>query len=417
MCKFVSFGSNDNQCTGFRGGSGQAKVGILRDLPALPSPVASSSSPSPEASPSPTNGDATTQPQPSSSSSDATSTASDSRSTTSSSPTTTSGSTTSTVPTTAPTSSAPSPQSTATTSPTTTSTPVASSITDTSIILVTANGNPGGLATPRPNSDPVTSPSVPTGAILGGVAAALLVLAGGVVGAVLYRKRRRARGGDPARADVAGPKTAEGQTSGHDGATDVAAGAAGLGVHGKAAGPLFGVGPMPLAVRERGETRLPVASALAVQRSVPVLEIPLKEALGGGNGPVTETGQKSVVVFPVREQSLKGASAHDTGRDAMLRVARMSPAEVGEQLLAMGVGPALVAALEDNGIDGSRLFALTEADLVSMGIGERYSRDLLLRAARNVVARAQEQGGRPVSVALTSGSGDPLPRYTSTYGR
>ncbi|KAJ3091379.1 hypothetical protein HDU96_003084, partial [Phlyctochytrium bullatum] len=99
-----------------------------------------------------------------------------------------------------------------------------------------------------------------------------------------------------------------------------------------------------------------------------------------------------------------GISAERTARS---RIAALTPAEVGEELLRMGVGPNLVSALE--GVNGMELLALTNADLLTMGIQEWYSRDLLLRTISNMESSEQE---RLEQMATTSGRGDELPTYT-----
>ncbi|KAJ3104870.1 hypothetical protein HDU96_008779, partial [Phlyctochytrium bullatum] len=79
-------------------------------------------------------------------------------------------------------------------------------------------------------------------------------------------------------------------------------------------------------------------------------------------------------------------------REARSRIEVMAPTEVGEMMMRMGVGAGLVAALEEHEIDGGRLLALTDADLVAMGIQEWYSRDLVLRTAAYVLASEVERG-------------------------
>ncbi|KAJ3106034.1 hypothetical protein HDU96_008365, partial [Phlyctochytrium bullatum] len=96
-------------------------------------------------------------------------------------------------------------------------------------------------------------------------------------------------------------------------------------------------------------------------------------------------------------------------RQARSRIATLSPAELGERLMRMGVGAGLVSALEENNIDGANLLLLTDADLVAMGIKEWYSRDLVLRKVANLVTSEKER----VEQGLTASTGrlDRLPTY------
>ncbi|KAJ3118132.1 hypothetical protein HDU96_003661 [Phlyctochytrium bullatum] len=107
-----------------------------------------------------------------------------------------------------------------------------------------------------------------------------------------------------------------------------------------------------------------------------------------------------------------GANAH-----AAVVVARWTPAQVSEKLMEMGVGAALVAALEDNGVDGARLLALNDTQLADMGINQPLSRRLILQAAQYIVEGAATGGGSSESgtgsVVVDGGADDveALPRY------
>ncbi|KAJ3109032.1 hypothetical protein HDU96_007346 [Phlyctochytrium bullatum] len=94
---------------------------------------------------------------------------------------------------------------------------------------------------------------------------------------------------------------------------------------------------------------------------------------------------------------------------ARSRIATLSPAELGERLMRMGVGPGLVSALEESHINGANLLLLTDADLVAMGITEWYSRDLVLRMVANMVTSEMER----VEQGLTASTSrlDRLPTY------
>ncbi|KAJ3110836.1 hypothetical protein HDU96_006245 [Phlyctochytrium bullatum] len=85
----------------------------------------------------------------------------------------------------------------------------------------------------------------------------------------------------------------------------------------------------------------------------------------------------------------------------------LTPSEVSEKLMAMGVGAALVAALEDDGVNGARLPLLDDRQLVALGIDQPISRQLILQAVQAVIQNAGQGVG--------SGSGmnevEDLPRY------
>ncbi|KAJ3114828.1 hypothetical protein HDU96_001571 [Phlyctochytrium bullatum] len=114
-----------------------------------------------------------------------------------------------------------------------------------------------------------------------------------------------------------------------------------------------------------------------------------------------------VPIAPARGQSfVRTASPLDVSgaraeREARTRVGLLSAADVGERLLRLGVGAAL-----KNNIDGPNLLALTDADLVGMGIQERYSRELILRAIACVVAGEREQ------IGTTAGRAEELPSHS-----
>ncbi|KAJ3118533.1 hypothetical protein HDU96_000951 [Phlyctochytrium bullatum] len=121
-------------------------------------------------------------------------------------------------------------------------------------------------------------------------------------------------------------------------------------------------------------------------------------------------------IAPLRVGSMSGTSAlRDPGEAELgdrapgLGVRGLMPAEVSERLMAMGVGPALVAALEDNGVDGGRLVMLDDAQLEAMGIDQPNSRQLVLQAVQLVI----RDGGGNASSIVRSGTDEPedLPRY------
>ncbi|KAJ3114827.1 hypothetical protein HDU96_001570 [Phlyctochytrium bullatum] len=125
-----------------------------------------------------------------------------------------------------------------------------------------------------------------------------------------------------------------------------------------------------------------------------------------------------VPIAPARGQSfVRTASPLDISgvraeREARSRVGLLSAAEVGERLLRLGIGAALVSALEENNIDGPNVLTLTDSDLVGMGIQERYSRELILRAITYVVAVILERDGEQ---KLTPIGEDPEGYSTFTY--
>ncbi|KAJ3102231.1 hypothetical protein HDU96_009713, partial [Phlyctochytrium bullatum] len=131
---------------------------------------------------------------------------------------------------------------------------------------------------------------------------------------------------------------------------------------------------------------------------------------------VTSSSEQSDPVRPARSattstQRTIGVSGGGIAaeRAARSRIAVLSPVEVGEELLRMGVGPGLVSALEENGVSGGKLLVLTNAELLAMGIQEWYSRDLVLRTIPNLVASEQERVERTASI---SGRGEDLPTYS-----
>ncbi|KAJ3090814.1 hypothetical protein HDU96_003296 [Phlyctochytrium bullatum] len=112
--------------------------------------------------------------------------------------------------------------------------------------------------------------------------------------------------------------------------------------------------------------------------------------LGGAVGDVKrgEAVESEVKLMPV--EPLQGPSPSPSPA-ARARIKALTPTEVGEALMGMGVGPGLAAALEDHGIDGVRLLQLTDAELVGMGISDRFQRELVVRSAGNLVAREVEK--------------------------
>ncbi|KAJ3106032.1 hypothetical protein HDU96_008363 [Phlyctochytrium bullatum] len=75
----------------------------------------------------------------------------------------------------------------------------------------------------------------------------------------------------------------------------------------------------------------------------------------------------------------------------------------------MGVGAGLVSALEEHSVDGARLLALTDADLVGMGIEQQYSREIVLRAVTYITVQERE---RVDMMAATGMRGEELPQYS-----
>ncbi|KAJ3110022.1 hypothetical protein HDU96_006964 [Phlyctochytrium bullatum] len=75
-------------------------------------------------------------------------------------------------------------------------------------------------------------------------------------------------------------------------------------------------------------------------------------------------------------------------RDA--RIAALSPGELAEKLSRIGLGPNLVSILQENAIAGADFLALTDADLIRMGIQEWYARDLVMRTIAYMQASEAE---------------------------
>ncbi|KAJ3104866.1 hypothetical protein HDU96_008775 [Phlyctochytrium bullatum] len=111
----------------------------------------------------------------------------------------------------------------------------------------------------------------------------------------------------------------------------------------------------------------------------------------------------------VTAPSLASEALSDGARvemQARARVAAWSPEEVAGNLERFGVASPLVLTLKNNYIDGARLLALTDADLMSMGVQEWQLRDLVLRTVASFVQTEIER-----LQAGATGVG-PLPRYT-----
>ncbi|KAJ3106030.1 hypothetical protein HDU96_008361 [Phlyctochytrium bullatum] len=131
------------------------------------------------------------------------------------------------------------------------------------------------------------------------------------------------------------------------------------------------------------------------------------------------SGKPMVLVAPARGQSLGGANiAQQRGgssmvvsreREPLSLLASLSSAEVGERLLRIGVGPGLVSALEENNVNGANMLALTDADLLAMGINEVYSREIVLRGVASIVEGERERIER---AAIASMRGEGLPQYS-----
>ncbi|KAJ3094561.1 hypothetical protein HDU96_001567 [Phlyctochytrium bullatum] len=95
-------------------------------------------------------------------------------------------------------------------------------------------------------------------------------------------------------------------------------------------------------------------------------------------------------------------------REARTWIASLSPAEAGERLMSIGLGPGLVSALEENGIDRANLLTLTDADLAAIGIDELYSREMVLRAVACMTASERQRIER---TAATLSVAEALPLY------
>ncbi|KAJ3111138.1 hypothetical protein HDU96_005945 [Phlyctochytrium bullatum] len=83
--------------------------------------------------------------------------------------------------------------------------------------------------------------------------------------------------------------------------------------------------------------------------------------------------------------------------------------KVGEELLRIGFGSNLVSTLEENHINGADLLALTDSDLLAMGIVELYTRNLVLRTIAHILMREPDRLEQ--MAAASSKIGDDLPTY------
>ncbi|KAJ3109332.1 hypothetical protein HDU96_007265 [Phlyctochytrium bullatum] len=123
---------------------------------------------------------------------------------------------------------------------------------------------------------------------------------------------------------------------------------------------------------------------------------------------------KPMVILPMappRTNSLYNAvKAKAVSASNARRVSALSASDVSERLLTMGVGAALVAALEDNHVNGARLLSLHDGDLVAIGIKESTSRDLVLRAVGHVIADSEQRHVDPAGSRRTEP--EALPEYS-----
>ncbi|KAJ3103953.1 hypothetical protein HDU96_009085 [Phlyctochytrium bullatum] len=116
---------------------------------------------------------------------------------------------------------------------------------------------------------------------------------------------------------------------------------------------------------------------------------------------------------PVAPKRITSIYGNGPSAESPRGVSALTPEQVSEQLLALGVGPALVAALEDHRVDGARLLALDDAHLQAIGIEQPYSRLIILGAAQQVAASngaISRRLGAPAGGAM--GGAEQLPTYT-----
>ncbi|KAJ3114935.1 hypothetical protein HDU96_001435 [Phlyctochytrium bullatum] len=111
-------------------------------------------------------------------------------------------------------------------------------------------------------------------------------------------------------------------------------------------------------------------------------------------------GEKSPIVWPElgvegkSEIAEKGAArASDKGKSAPAPVMELTATQVSERLTAMGVGPALVALLEEMNVDGVGLLALDDVRLQTMGVDQKVSRTIVLEAVAHVLEEMAETDG------------------------
>ncbi|KAJ3117013.1 hypothetical protein HDU96_008184 [Phlyctochytrium bullatum] len=152
---------------------------------------------------------------------------------------------------------------------------------------------------------------------------------------------------------------------------------------------------------------------------------PSKDALFGGvsDGSVRRGDPSSTYDFLSASLKRKASSKDEHSLDAAIgpesnvvpsQLAGMTAAQVSEELMGMGVGAALAAALEDHNVDGMRLCSLTDGDLRAMGIDQEISRELVLRAVGQIVSRPR--GTVTGEFLISSGdrehsTAESLPRY------
>ncbi|KAJ3104608.1 hypothetical protein HDU96_008860 [Phlyctochytrium bullatum] len=152
------------------------------------------------------------------------------------------------------------------------------------------------------------------------------------------------------------------------------------------------------------------ATASKVVPAVPVAEISGATVFPQDRKPGSSSGRPADANRSAAAADIRGGGSAVPTRElpktmtperaaAQILVAAMTPAQVGERLMAMGVGPALAAALEDHQVNGARLLQLQDSDLVRMGINDEFQRELVLRSASHVVSWQEDKIRRGGSMA------------------
>ncbi|KAJ3104868.1 hypothetical protein HDU96_008777 [Phlyctochytrium bullatum] len=129
------------------------------------------------------------------------------------------------------------------------------------------------------------------------------------------------------------------------------------------------------------------------------------------------TGSASAASAVMSSSPRMGGGSSGTGpsvvvnpdREARSRVSALAPVEVGQRLVAMGVGEGLASLIVANNIDGANLLALNDPDLLAMGVQDWHSRDLILRAVAYILASEKAQVEQMVALG---GRADHLPMYS-----
>ncbi|KAJ3095448.1 hypothetical protein HDU96_001161 [Phlyctochytrium bullatum] len=152
-------------------------------------------------------------------------------------------------------------------------------------------------------------------------------------------------------------------------------------------------------------------SADASSSALPSASTPNKSAIAlfSGLDKLQDIEEPDVELLPAHSiTDFRSGTAPE--REARSRIAALSPSDVGEELLRIGFRSVLVSTFEESEINGADLLALTDSDLLAMGIVELYTRNLVLRTIAHVLMREPERLEQMTSASRRTG--DDLPTYS-----